>query len=70
MYSIPQKNQVILYNDHFREPVTLTPIAEQLAMELSLPISTTRVCHNWDLNNQPSACQAKALTHCATARLN
>ena len=28
-------------NDHLREPVTLTPIAEHLAVELSLPIFTT-----------------------------
>ena len=52
-----------------REPVTLTPIAERLAVELSLRISTTLVCHCWDSNTQPSACGPNTLTHCATARL-
>ena len=27
-----------LYNGHLREPVTLAPIAERLAVELSLPV--------------------------------
>ena len=29
-----------LYNGHFREPVTLTPLAERLAVKLSLPETT------------------------------
>ena len=36
--------------------VTLTPIAERLAIELSLPAFTTYVCRGWDLNTQPSTC--------------
>ena len=32
-----------LYNGHLQGPVTLTPIAEHLAVELSLPIFTTLV---------------------------
>ena len=27
-----------IFNGHLREPVTLTPIAERLAVELSLPV--------------------------------
>ena len=55
-----------LYNGHLRGPVTLTPIAERLEVELSLPVFTTFVCR-WDSNTQPSACGANALTGCATA---
>ena len=36
-----------VYNGHFREPVTITPIAERLAVELSLPFFTTYVCGEW-----------------------
>ena len=42
--------------------MTLTPIAELLAVELSLPVFTTG--RDWDSNTQPFACEAKALTHC------
>ena len=41
-------------------------ISERLAMELSLPVFTTYVCHGWDSNTQPSAFGANALTICAT----
>ena len=37
-----------VYNGHLRGPVTLTPIAERLEVELSLPIFTTSVCRSWD----------------------
>ena len=47
--------------------MTLTPIAEHLAVELSQPVFTTYVCRGWDLNTQPSSCKANALTHCAIA---
>ena len=56
-----------VYNGHLRGPVKLTPIAERLAVELSLPVFTTKVCRGWDSNTQPSACGANALTNCATA---
>ena len=56
-----------VYTGHLRGPVRITPIAELLGVELSLPVSTTRVCRDWDSNTQPSACEAIALTHCATA---
>ena len=44
--------------------MTLTPIAECLARELSLPDFTTKVCRIWDSNTQPSACDVNALTLC------
>ena len=58
-----------VYNGHLRGPVTLAPIAELLAMELSLPVftSTTKVCRGWDSNSKPSTCGANALIHRATA---
>ena len=56
-----------VYNGHLRGPVTVTPNAERLAVELSLPVLTTWFCRGWDSNTQPSACRANALTHCATA---
>ena len=34
-------NKASVYDGYFRGPVTLTPIAERLAVELSLPILTT-----------------------------
>ena len=39
---------------HLRGPVTLTPIAERLAVELSLPVFMTYVCRAWDSNIQSS----------------
>ena len=54
-------------NGHLRGLVTLTPIAELLAVELSLPVFTTKVYRGWDSNTQPSACVANTLTHCTTA---
>ena len=33
--------------------MTLTPIAERLAVELSLPVFTTLVRRGWDSNTQP-----------------
>ena len=47
--------------------MTLTPVAERLAVELSLPVFTTLVCRGWDSNTQPSALVATALTDCAIA---
>ena len=45
------------YNGHLWGPVTLTPFAECLVVEL----------RGRDSDTQPSACGATALTHCATA---
>ena len=36
-----------LYNGHLWGPVTLTPIAERLAVELTLPVFTTYICRGW-----------------------
>ena len=55
-----------VYNYHLRGPVPLTPIAERLAVELSLPLFTISVCRGWDSNTQPP----NALTHCATAAVH
>ena len=41
--------------------MTLIPIAEHLAVELSLPVFTW-VCRGWDSNTKTSACAANALT--------
>ena len=56
-----------VYNGHLRWTVTLTFNAQRLAVELSLPVFPTYVCCGWKSNNQPSACGANSLTHCATA---
>ena len=56
-----------VYNGHFRGPVTLTPIAERLAVELSLPVLMTWVWRGFDSNTQPSARGDNALIQCALA---
>ena len=35
-----------VYNGHHREPVTLAPLAERFAVDLSLPVLTTYVCRD------------------------
>ena len=55
------------YNEHLRGPVTLTPVTERLAVELSLPVFTTKVSRSSDSNSQLSACETNSLTECATA---
>ena len=45
-------------------------IAERLAVELSLPILTTKVCRGLNSNTQPSAIGTNTLTHCATAAVH
>ena len=47
-----------------RGPMTLTPIAKHLSVELALFLRHT-ACRCWD--TQPSACEANALTDCASA---
>ena len=34
------RHGLTVYNGHLRGPVTLTPVAERLAVELSLPVAT------------------------------
>ena len=48
-----------VYNGHLRDHVTLTHIAERLAVMLSLPAFTTNVCCNWDSNTQSSAWESQ-----------
>ena len=49
---------------HLGGPVTLTPIAECLAVELlqAPPVLTTGR-RDWDSSTQPSACKVNSLTH-------
>ena len=47
--------------------MTLARVAKRLAVELSLPVSTTLVCRGYDSNIEPSTCYANALTDCSTA---
>ena len=55
-----------VYNDHLRGLVTLTPIAERLAVRLSLPVFTSWVGCGWDSNTQSSVCGSNARTLCVT----
>ena len=59
-----------VYIGHLWGPVVLTPTAKRLAVELSLPVLTTWDCRCLDSNTQPSACEANALTDCATAAVS
>ena len=49
------REHLAVNNGHLRGPVTLTPIAERLAVELSLHVFTTEVSRGSDSNTQPSA---------------
>ena len=40
------RHRPTVYNGHLRGPVTHTPVAERLAVELSLPTFTTWVCRD------------------------
>ena len=42
-------------NDHLRGTVTLTPVVEQLAVELSLPVLTTLVGPDRGSNPDPNS---------------
>mgnify|MGYP003692190915 CR=1 FL=1 len=42
----PLRHGPTVYNGHLRGPVTLTPVPERLAVELSLPVFTTNVCRD------------------------
>ena len=54
-FSVPHLlcHRASVYNVHLRGPVTITPIAERLTVELLLPVFTTQVCRDWDSNTQP-----------------
>ena len=62
LFSVPHQlwHGSSVYSDHLPGPVTITPIAECLAVELSSPVFTTKVCRGWYSNTQPSACGANA----------
>ena len=46
----PMRQGPAVYNGHLRGPVTLTPIAECLALALSLAVFKTKVCHDLGSN--------------------
>ena len=50
-----------LYNGHLRGPVTLAPVAERLAVELSLPVFAAKVCRDQGSNPDLPAHEANAL---------
>ena len=47
-FSVPHPMRLgpTLYNCHLRGTMTLTPVAERLAVELSQPVFTTKVCRD------------------------
>ena len=49
-----------VYNGHVRGPMTLAPIFERCAVELSLSVFTIKVSSNYDSNIQPSVHEANA----------
>ena len=54
-----------VYNGHIRGPATLAPVAKRLQMEMSLPILTTLVCHDWESNpDLPKAYRYHITTLC------
>ena len=55
------------HGDWKGEFTPITPIAQSLAVDLSLPALTTWVCRGWNSNTQSSAYSANALTDYATA---
>ena len=52
----PLRHGPTVYNGHLRGPVTLTSVAERLAVELSLPVFRDR-----GSNPQSPACETNAL---------
>ena len=63
----PTETRDVRLDGHLKGSVTLTPIAQRLSVELSLPVFTAYVCRCWDSNTQPSACGMIAQTDCAIA---
>ena len=55
-----------LYNGHLRGQVTLTAVAERLAVELSKPVLTTKVCPERRSNSDHLHAR-RTLYHYATA---
>ena len=63
-FSLPHllRHVASVYNGHLWEPITLTPIADRLATELSLPAFTTGLLQH--SHTQSSAWEANALPPC------
>ena len=55
--------KLTVYVGYLGGPVTLTPIADPLAVkvELSQSVLTAKTSRGWDLNTQPSICGVNAL---------
>ena len=53
-------NVASIHNGHLRGSVTLKPVPERLAVELSQPVFTTEICRGCDSNTQPAASEAKS----------
>ena len=68
-FSVPHLlwHGVSIYNGHLWEPVTLTPIAERLAMEPSLPGLNGLGLSRLGFEHAAFRLRANALSHCATA---
>ena len=49
-----------VYNSNLLQPVTIIPVGERSAVELSLRVFSTYVCRVWDSNTQPSTCGTTA----------
>ena len=58
-FNVPHglRHRPIIYNGHLQRLVTLTPVAEHLAVELSLPVFTTWVCR--DRGSNPDLLHAR-----------
>ena len=65
----PTVTRASVLNGHLRGPVTLTPIAERLAVELSLPAFEDFGLSRLGFEYQPSACWANTLTHDALLQI-
>ena len=57
-----------VYNGHLRGPVTLIPVAERLAVELSLPVFTSWVFRGWDSNTQLPHAKYDVKSHLLTCQ--
>ena len=56
-----------IYNGHLRGPITLTSLAERLAVELSLPVLNDLGMLWLVFNHSTSRLRCETLTHCANA---
>ena len=55
------RHRPTVYNGHLREPVTLTPVSEHLAVKLSLPVFYDLGLSRPGIEPRSSACEANVL---------